>query len=401
MGSLATWQLAAAALVLGWPAQAAKPDAAPAPRTIALERLWTIGGESEAEGEVFGIILDLAVDREGRVYLLDTRLSELRVFSPDGEYLRTIGREGEGPGDLFRPQRVAAMPDGSLCVTQFSPPRCSRFSPDGEYLGELALADSLDRGERTVFVVAGVGEQRVVETIDLIRTERYNESSSMIRRIDAGGRESSRIAASTPRRFVYGERRFRELGNMPFRWSLAPNGVVYLVKDFGDDIEVWGPEGALRRVVDCGYAHRMRSDEELATRRSAFGSGPQALQPELMDYDPDIQWLSAAQDGRLWVMSSQGRDAGGAESLGIFDVFGPDGRLEERIQLRGAGRLPEDRFFLQGDRLFVLSGRAAVLRDRPAGARNADGAAESPSDEEDDDLPPGVVCYRVPGEAFR
>ncbi|HEV8612650.1 MAG TPA: 6-bladed beta-propeller [Gemmatimonadales bacterium] len=42
----------------------------------------------------------IAVDAAGRIYVADGKPPAIKVFSPDGDLIRTIGREGEGPGEF-------------------------------------------------------------------------------------------------------------------------------------------------------------------------------------------------------------------------------------------------------------------------------------------------------------
>lgn len=42
----------------------------------------------------------LAVDAQGRVYVVDSKPAIIKVFTRDGELVRTIGRDGEGPGEF-------------------------------------------------------------------------------------------------------------------------------------------------------------------------------------------------------------------------------------------------------------------------------------------------------------
>ncbi|MCH7549062.1 MAG: DUF1800 family protein [Candidatus Krumholzibacteriota bacterium] len=70
---------------------------------IELEELWRRGGEDD--DILFGRVGQVLSDKSGEIYLLDTQLSEIVVLSASGEYLRTIGREGEGPGEFERPRR--------------------------------------------------------------------------------------------------------------------------------------------------------------------------------------------------------------------------------------------------------------------------------------------------------
>jgi hypothetical protein len=83
--------------------------------------LWRVGGDSESEEDLFGVISDIDIDATGEVYLLDSQLSEVKVYSKDGEYLRSLGREGEGPGEFRRPAAMFFTDDGKVAVVQMMP----------------------------------------------------------------------------------------------------------------------------------------------------------------------------------------------------------------------------------------------------------------------------------------
>ena len=61
------------------------------------ESRWS--GEDGTPGEI-GQPQSLAVDEAGRVYVVDTKPAAIKVFAPDGALIRTIGAEGEGPGEF-------------------------------------------------------------------------------------------------------------------------------------------------------------------------------------------------------------------------------------------------------------------------------------------------------------
>ncbi len=57
---------------------------------------------------VFGKIEDVVVDQQqGRLYVLDSRFHEVRVFSLRGHFVETVGRPGRGPGEFVQPTSLA------------------------------------------------------------------------------------------------------------------------------------------------------------------------------------------------------------------------------------------------------------------------------------------------------
>lgn len=93
-------------------------------------------GTSQGDGpELFANIAALAVDDPGRILVLDQQARELRIFGPDGEHLRTIGRSGSGPGEFTNPVGLAVHPhEGTIWVVDPGNARYSVFAPEGDLL---------------------------------------------------------------------------------------------------------------------------------------------------------------------------------------------------------------------------------------------------------------------------
>ena len=80
---------------------------------------------------LFGYVADVAVDDEGRMYVLDAQAQAVRVLDRRGGYVRTLGGPGEGPGELSRfAFSVLAAPD-TISVMDWGQSRITRFAPDG------------------------------------------------------------------------------------------------------------------------------------------------------------------------------------------------------------------------------------------------------------------------------
>lgn len=67
----------------------------------------------------FGQIQGIQAASDGTIYVLDGQPDEVRVFSPAGEYLRTIVRRGEGPGETTGATGIILAGDTLLWVYDF------------------------------------------------------------------------------------------------------------------------------------------------------------------------------------------------------------------------------------------------------------------------------------------
>jgi hypothetical protein len=86
---------------------------------LELEEDLSIGTEPD-EDYLFYRIKDIQVDGVGNIYVLDSGNNRVQVFNSQGMYLRTIGKEGRGPGELNAPNRLQADETGNIYVTDRS-----------------------------------------------------------------------------------------------------------------------------------------------------------------------------------------------------------------------------------------------------------------------------------------
>jgi hypothetical protein len=111
----------------------ATPSWAPGSEWRVVEELRI--GRVDGEGpDLFGSITSLAVDRGGRIWVLEGQSQELRVFSEAGEHIRTVGRRGGGPGEFSNALRIDLAPDGNLWVMDPQNNRLSVIDSAGRYL---------------------------------------------------------------------------------------------------------------------------------------------------------------------------------------------------------------------------------------------------------------------------
>jgi len=106
--------------------------------------LWRLGGPDATEHEAFSQEPALVVDRSGNAFVRSRNPPHVAVFSRDGEYVTSIGRSGEGPGEFSIAFAHGLLGD-TLWVLNWPAPRVSRFLTDGTHLSTRQL-ESIDFG---------------------------------------------------------------------------------------------------------------------------------------------------------------------------------------------------------------------------------------------------------------
>lgn len=89
------------------------------------------GGERP---EVFGNVVGLAVDEVGRIYVADETDQGIRVFDPQGHFLRRFGRLGQTPGEFQDLRGVVWHPSDVLLAMDIGARRITAFDSLGTVL---------------------------------------------------------------------------------------------------------------------------------------------------------------------------------------------------------------------------------------------------------------------------
>ena len=152
--------------------------AAAQPRWRLVEDLRIGGGDDGPTS--FNDIRDVAVDKSGRVYVLDYQTQEIRLFGADGKFIRLLGRSGAGPGEFRQPNGIRLAPDGTLWVNDHRNARYTVFSSTGDFAKQVSVAP-WGYGFRWDGTFDAQG--RLMEAIPL-RTNPADRSARVIRRYD-------------------------------------------------------------------------------------------------------------------------------------------------------------------------------------------------------------------------
>ncbi|MGD9347465.1 MAG: 6-bladed beta-propeller [Candidatus Aminicenantes bacterium] len=110
------------------------------PTQLVLEEDFKIG-DSEVEEEMIAQVTFFVVDEKGSIYALDWKANNIKVFDNSGKFVRTIAKQGQGPGEINFPSGLLITPDKELMVEDAGNRRLAYFTLEGEFLRNVSVAD--------------------------------------------------------------------------------------------------------------------------------------------------------------------------------------------------------------------------------------------------------------------
>ena len=105
--------------------------------------LFDIGRRGKGPGE-FNLPRDVAIGRDGQLYVVDGGNFRVQVFDAAGRYLHTFGNIGKQLGNFARPKEVATDRDGNVYVVDTAFGNFQLFSAEGDllmFIGERSEQD--------------------------------------------------------------------------------------------------------------------------------------------------------------------------------------------------------------------------------------------------------------------
>jgi hypothetical protein len=100
-----------------------------------------LGGDPAREASYFPKGASLTIDAAGNLYVTDRGNNRVQMFDKTGAFVRTIGRQGQGPGEYMFAGYVYIGADGDIWVE--GGPQCVVFSKDGLFLKNVVVSKSM------------------------------------------------------------------------------------------------------------------------------------------------------------------------------------------------------------------------------------------------------------------
>jgi hypothetical protein len=332
---------------------------------VAIELVRTIGDiDTDDENLAFDSPLDMAVDPAGNAFILDSGNKRIQVFGPDGKYVRTIGRRGQGPGEFESLSSISIDRQGNFHVLDSAQRRIQVFTPRGEVLKTTPITKlRIDR-------MRILGSGPIVAQVSIIfGMGGVAKEKAQPKLVDLLGPDLE-VVGEFGEPFDYGDEMTNRIGNS---WYFDVDGEDHICLCFvyQNRIERYTPEGKLLWRADRELSYSTKLIEK--GRQEVTANSTRYFAPKL---NRVTDALAADEKGRIWVVTRDrqirkeeevtimvsGSVAGGSTRKVVGDtdmrttdmykleVFGPDGVL--------LGAIPVTHFvdgiWIHQDRLFLL-----------------------------------------------
>ena len=333
------------------------------PRKEAVEA-FRIGGMNAPEYAAFVREPAIVASSDGTIFLRSRQPPALVVFDSDGQYLRTIGGEGEGPGEFRVPLTHGLLGD-TLWVVDIALLRVCTFLTDGTHVRTWRL-EPIDLGVRlsapqTITALLegpyalavptglpqGVGR---TELPVLVGDRAFQESQTVLKVVKPQGLYVEGVASFALAPFP-----------IPPLVAVAGNGSGLIEADWEEEgggltLTRYGPSGGIE------WTRQLQSDTEpvsrevrdsliseglslagaylqSAQRRGTLGRG--SLRDVVADglplptHFPPASQVRLGLDGSVWIRS------GGFQEPADWTVLDAHGELRFKVQLPGKFRLQD------------------------------------------------------------
>lgn len=254
----------------------------------------TIGElDSDDENLLFFKPADIAFDSGRNIYVLDAGNHRVKKFSPEGEFISSFGRKGQGPGEFQMPLSIDFDEKGRIYIPDAHNQRIAIFDSDGTLVESLSMHEHMV-GPIRVFqdgrILMGTGG---IRSISLGDPKGSKELPKYLEIFDS----AATLQSSFGEKFNYKDMILNSIGN-DYDFDIDGQGNIYSAFKYQNRIEKFSPEGRLlwQASRELGYSTKPpkeRSDTKVS------GNQVSVSIPRMNQCSSGI---AVDEKGRVWVV---------------------------------------------------------------------------------------------------
>lgn len=323
-----------------------------------LKKLFTISSEAQTDTNAYlNKPIAMTADANNNIYILDIMSMSAKKFDSSGNFIKSIGRSGQGPGELYYPSLMFIYKD-TLNIMSAGSQKVSKFDLEGNFYNEFMLPDrsqlqaskvSRDNQKIASYILKYIMKENqqpdIDYTLSILEMPRLNEKSLI---------KSQKF---TMQDLIGGKIDLNEL-IIPFT---PGNDYVYVSENSDNQYRIFGYDYEGKKQIETRKDFKMIRYE--AAEKEEYVASMKKNMPGTQDvkvgnFKKAIVTMHTDKYGRLLVYPNVDRNV---DKDGMYlDIF-KDGMFLNRISYNirnkektGMLSMSVQEFFI-GDRLYVLN----------------------------------------------
>ncbi|MGD8535428.1 MAG: 6-bladed beta-propeller [Candidatus Aminicenantes bacterium] len=302
---------------------------------IKFEEELTIGVEEGDENYMFGNQVFVNTDDEGNIYVTDQDKRIVRKYDSTGNFLRSIGRLGQGPGEFQDMSEVRFNSEGNIYLNDLKTQRLSFFSKEGNFLKGVKFPTLF---EGVVINSKGYYIARSVDNVELgkgkkwdyfygLFDENFNLIAEFIRLPQETYAKKNADSIAQMMADSLSQEAFQPIVN----YILDEKDLIYFGYPEDYEIKVYSSEGKLRKIIQRDFmpleiSKRHKEyfkDSQSELFNSKIPADEEEKVFELVEYPkylPAYEKFILMENGWIFVVVDSVRDGST-----LVDIFNKDG----------------------------------------------------------------------------
>jgi hypothetical protein len=304
-----------------------------------------LGDEAKGPQEEFsGTVIPVRLS-DGTIVVANGGSQELRFFETSGAFRKSVGRDGEGPGEFRRLGWLHAGPGDTLRTWDWSLVRMEVFAPDGSHQRTMALGSPKERV--SVSPVGMLDDGSIIMStqanVDFSTKDGVIRDTTTVLRYDVAGRLADSLGTfSGSEAWVVhsqvGTSRGVSVSNRPFGKALTVvthGNMVTVGNSDAPELTVLRADGSTRRTVRWETAVAPVTAEDIAAYKAMSAEGwPAGMEARrdralarlenapFPETKPAYSRFLVSSDGSYWVQRYSMRADGAGTTFDVFDSTG-------------------------------------------------------------------------------
>ena len=323
---------------------------------IELEQDLLIGGkDAENEGDFLATPVSVKEDKNGNIYIVDSGNHNIKKYSNDGKYLKTIGEEGKAPGYFINPTDIAFFPNNDMLVSDVGNYRFQILDEDGNYLSTFKVDEQpgsivIDSQGRIYNHSRGSGH------IDFSSLMTPQENAPLINIYNRLGEKINQIGEIED----FGTPMKNHFGNA-LKIAIGPHNKIYASYYLKNVIKVY-ENNELCRVIDRKLHFKPTPMDDKSKDKS---KGQNISYQFNITFDPVSYGISIDDKGNMYVITDyKSYDSDEGEKLEnaifyILEIFNPEGKIIHKIPLKEKNA--SGIFIGKSNKIYILDSEAMCV----------------------------------------